>query len=379
MFIMSEHIETVYATSAAKELGQLCFKQLQGYVPGAKIRRTKGAPSDLSADFILEVRPGKRIAGILKSQSYLSREQVNHIILQAADLGRRTLGEIMIFARWIPDAWAEAFRKARTLEYVRIHFVDSLGNAFIHLDDPPVLVDVRGRRPEKVVHADPGRLIEPSGLKVIHTLLTQDSAVEMPYRKIAGLSGVSLGSVGVVYRELQNSGFLIPISKDRWKLDRRPALIEHFVRGYELKLRPSIHMGRFRHTLNDPERLAGVFSPLLRHVRGGSLAGVLTGALAEQNLHGGHLLADSLVAFVKPQARQDLLKTEPMLPDEESGNLTLLKWYSDSIQVPDHTIYDLYFATDLMIYAELLHDGRPRELEAAERMRLKLEGARDSR
>jgi hypothetical protein len=55
-----------------------------------------------------------------------------------------------------------------------------------------------------------------------------------------------------------------------------------------------------------------------------------------------------------------------MLPDPTGGNVSLLRHFGPTVTNPDpEGRKDHPLATQLLVYAELLHDGRPREIETA--------------
>jgi hypothetical protein len=201
----------------------------------------------------------------------------------------------------------------------------------------------------------PGRLVEPAGLKLIHQLLAHPDSIGMPYRELARLSGIALGSVAVVMAELGRAGFLNETGKRKRALTFRARLLEHFVRGYALKLRPACLLGSFRHRVRDPQDVLKRFRRLL----GAQALPVLpTGALAARDLT-RHLSPENLSVFIPPAGLPFLLG-EPMLPDPDHGNVVLLDRFSPGVKdvVRDH-------ATPLLVYAELLAAGGERERETA--------------
>lgn len=321
-----------------------CTKRLKEYLAGARVvvaRREGGV------EVVLGTR---RLVGLLRNQGPTG-EQVRHLAIEAK--ARHPGRRLLLLAPWIRENGAQRLREAG------LCYIDAAGNAHLELDAPRILVDVRGRRPDRVPKAEPGRLIEPTGLKVIHLLLTRKDAIRQTYRKIAAAAGVALGTVGVVLRELRTAGFVAAEGPDRWRLDRTADLVEHFVRGYALKLRPACLVGRYRHAEPDPMKRC---ETLTRALEARRIPHALTGVRAayEWNAH----LRDETVALFAGDGAAEAWAAEPMLPDPERGNVVVLRHFGPAVDDPDGGSGPR-LATKLLVYAELLHDGRPRELETA--------------
>jgi hypothetical protein len=181
----------------------------------------------------------------------------------------------------------------------------------------------------------------------------------MGYRRLAQEAGVALGTVGVVMRELKVAGYLKKAGPDEWGLQHRPALVDLFVRGYALKLRPACLIGRYRHQDQDVGRLRDT---LLGRLARQKARYALTGGTAAEILT-GYLWPDLVTLFVE-EAGLVALKEERMLPDAVHGQVILLKRFWPTAAAPEEAD-DRNLATPLLVYAELLQDGRPRELETA--------------
>jgi hypothetical protein len=260
----------------------------------------------------------------------------------------------MILAPWIDDQRGAQLRKAG------IFYADEVGNAWICFKRQKILIDVRGRRPSRKPEMERGRILEPAGLKVLHLLLTREGAINRTYREMAQEAGVALGTVAAVMRDLRSGGFLLRTTKRKRRLNRRPDLIELFVRGYALKLRPAAFLGRFRHEEADPRIVLRRFGDRFQQA-GATWA--LAGAMAARRLT-PHLEPDTLALFVDRRGRR-ALDGERMLPDAGGGNVILFDLFSPSV-LDQGSGGENPIATPLLVYAELLFDGRPREVETAE-------------
>ncbi len=334
-----------------------CVERLKDYL---RCARAEVEPQPIGGtgdrfEITCDTRPKVHFLGVLREHGRLIGEQVRHVAIDAEELRRTHKKPLLFLAPWIADDWAEQLRRAG------VFYVDIVGNAYLELDAPRVLVDVRGKRPEAAPRAEPGRLVEPSGLKVIHLLLTRKGVINAPYRKIATEAGVALGTVAVVLRELAMAGYRIGTAPREWALQKTADLVEHFVRGYALKLRPACLLGRYRHAEKDPRRRCEALTrPLQTH----QIPFAMTGAWAAQEWT-GHLRAETLTLYAGDQA-PGAWKGQPMLPDPLEGNVIVLRHFAPTVLDPDlEEARTRPLATKLLVYAELLHDGRPREVETA--------------
>ncbi len=334
-----------------------CGERLRDYLHCAhvEIEPHVEVGQDKWFEITCDTRPKVRFLGVLRKHGRLIGEQVRHIAIDTEEMGRRHKRQPLLLAPWIADEWADELRRAG------VFYVDTVGNAYLELEAPRILVDVRGKRPERAPKTEPGRLVEPTGLMVIHLLLTREAAVNQPYRKVATDAGVALGTVAVVMRELENAGYRVATAPDRWALEKTADLIELFVRGYALKLRPACLLGRYRHAEKDPWKLCEALTLPLETRR---IPYAMTGAWAAHEWT-GHLRAETLTLHVGGEAIA-LWNGQPMLPDPQGGNVVLLKYFAPTVVDPElEKTKDRPLATQLLTYAELLHDGRPRELETA--------------
>ncbi|GBE09287.1 MAG TPA: hypothetical protein ENG90_04870 [Gammaproteobacteria bacterium] len=137
---------------------------------------------------------------------------------------------------------------AEKLRQQEIQFIDTTGNAYI--DQPPVYVYVTGHRQEK-----PGfmptkdgarRAFEPTGLKVVYTFLCHPGLVNAPYRKIAEVAGVALGTVGWVLNGLKAADFIRDTgSKKGRRLVHYQKLLDRWIEAWPEKLKPKQLIGEF--------------------------------------------------------------------------------------------------------------------------------------
>jgi hypothetical protein len=227
-----------------------------------------------------------------------------------------------------------------------VQFVDAAGNAY--LNQPPLLVWVKGQRPMEPVAAHEGtmgRAFQASGLRVLLTLLCNPELVNRPYREIARLTGVAHGTVGWVMPELPRLGYIAEINGKR-RLLNPERLLKQWVEAYIRTLRPKLLLGRYRaETLDWTEDFDGNKYGLL--LGGEPAARQLTGHLRPET-------ATLYGAIAEPR-----LLLDKRLRGDRNGNVEILRrfWRFDGEQPG--------LAPTALIYADLLAIGDARCIETA--------------
>ena len=331
-----------------EELAAACLEHVKQALE-VSARLQKSADPAMDYELHLQTHPALRLAVDVKTRLATRGQAQNCIIRLRHHIGPRA--DAIVFTQWMPDLAADEFRRAG------IFYADAQGNMFLR-KPPRILIDVRGRRPERPIKAEPGRLIEPAGLKLIHHLLTDHEALQQPLRTLAEGANVALGTAYTVMRELERAQWVLPTANKGRKLGDRDGLIDLFVRGYALKLRPAYWIGRYRHRQQIPETILDGFKDRLSDH--GKWA--VTGAMAARELT-HYLEPDTVTVFVDEEART-ILEKEPLLRDQRQGNVVLL-----GLPAPDFLAQlppvRWPLVTPLLTYAELLQEGGPRETETA--------------
>lgn len=243
------------------------------------------------------------------------------------------------------------------LREIGLPFLDLAGNAYLH--EPPVYVFVKGNRPEnKDAYKQtfkPTRAFQPTGLKMLFTLLTHPAFLARPYREIAELTDVALGTVGWVLTDLREHGFIYEKNNGQRKFARRKEVIEQWVAAYPEKLRPKLLLGRYRAPAHDWWQHATVI-PHDAQWGGEVAAAKLT----------DYLVPDRTVIYADTLPTRFLAENE--LKVDKAGDVEVLKrfwneerWTNDPGGAP--TPADIVPA--LLVYADLMATADDRNIEAA--------------
>ncbi len=138
-------------------------------------------------------------------------------------------------------------KMAERLKEMNIAFIDLAGNAYIN--NAPVYIYIRGNKPiakpAGITVPKPTRAFQATGLKVVFGFLINPDLIYAPYRTIAELTDVALGTVGWVINDLQAHGFLLEDGKKR-RLIRKRELLDMWVEVYPEKLKPKLFLGRYQ-------------------------------------------------------------------------------------------------------------------------------------
>jgi hypothetical protein len=202
------------------------------------------------ADALVEIGRGKEA---VTYAAQIKRDIAIATLGAVQHQARQTAHPPLLVTHHVPLALAER------LKANRIAFIDTAGNAY--LDQPGLLVWVKGNRPEKE-HAGPlraalkkaqaARAFEPAGLKVLFAFLCNPTLVDRPFREIADLAGVAHGTVGEVMAELPHAGYVYDFGKNGGrKLQNIEELLGKWAEAYARKLKPKLLLARFH--ANNPD------------------------------------------------------------------------------------------------------------------------------
>ena len=236
---------------------------------------------------------------------------------------------------------------AEELRQNGIEFIDTAGNAFIN--QPPVYIFIKGNRPTEPIGQVPvKRAFKATGLKIIFGFICNPGLEKKTYREIAAATGVALGTVDWIMKELRELGFLIDMGKHGLKLTQKETLLQRWVTAYPEQLRPKQILGRYRgeHGWWQQKRL----DPL-RAQWGGEVA-------AEKITH--YLKPELITIYAAAQHLNQLL-LENRLKTDITGDVEILErfWKPAEEQQPEDLVHPL------LVYADLLATGNQRNLETA--------------
>jgi len=267
------------------------------------------------------------------------------IVLNEIDsLKERTKKPIVAIAKFI------ARDIAKELKENGINYIDRAGNAFIQ--HGKMLVYITGQKTERQTSSNQSRAFQETGIKLIFQLLTQPDDLQLSYRSLAEKTGIALGSVSTIMKELEDLRFVVKAKNKRYLRNKRE-LLERWVIAFNDVLRPRLLKKRFRFSNNEAYNKWQQL-PL--------------DEMSGRNIWGGEPGASILTKQLQPQdftiytngVWQSVASNLRLIPDNE-GDVEILTifWKEDEI------INRQNIAPTLVILAELLGSGKERNTETA--------------
>lgn len=226
-------------------------------------------------------------------------------------------------------------------------FMDTAGNAYIN--EPPLYIFIKGNKAKQSLAKEPlRRLFKPAGLKVIFALLNNPDLANKPYRNIAEVAGVALGTVGWVIKDMKEMFFLLDMGKERRKLLNMENLLKRWIEVYPEQFRPKQIRARFE--IGNPNWWQEID---IKEYGG---------------LWSGEVAAANLVEYLKP-SRVTIYTDQPLgnlvfrnkLRKADHGNIEILAPFWNF----NYVLADKGFVSPLLIYADLIASGDNRNIETA--------------
>jgi len=246
---------------------------------------------------------------------------------------------------WITDYVAPPM--ADLMKKQDLFFMDAAGNAYIN--KPPLYVFVKGNKlREGVKNVPQKRLFKPSGLRVVFALLNNPDMVNWPYRDVARAAGVALGTVGWIFRDLKDMGFLLETGGRKRILVNLKTLVKRWVEAYPDQLRPKLVIDRFKADHRDWWKDVNIVEHDA-YWGGDVAAAVLT----------QHLKPEKIVIYANEPPGKLII--ENRLRKANDGNIEILKPFWKF----EHEFADRGIAPPLLVYTDLTATGDDRNIETA--------------
>ena len=249
---------------------------------------------------------------------------------------------------------------ARKLREAGIQYIDGAGNAY--LNQSPVYIHITGKpKARTATRAKTGKAFQPAGMKIVCAFLKNPELINAPYREISEYAHVSLGAVGPVIHDLLEQGMLLEDIDGR---QRRVAdydqLLDKWVEAYPTKLRDKHYLGTF--TTDNPTWWQGIQPEEFQAAWGGEIA-------AEE--YTGYLNAKDAVVYINKARMTDFLihtRLKKVTTDEKASlRIDLIQpfWGQGDGAKRQGLVHPL------LVYADLVATGDPRNLDTAKRLREK--------
>lgn len=324
------------------------------FVRALEVRPELGQDKGRRLDAVLRLRTprGTYQVALEVKRTFLDRTLTHALIAQQQTLERQHRRALFLVARYIPRPTGERLAEAG------INFVDRVGNIHLNLGRNYHVL-ILGRREEGLVATArrPGSAL----IQTCFVLLAEPQAVTWPVRKLAEAAGIGKTVAALARRRLLQAGTIRRLRTGLYQLVDLKTVQEEFLVGYGQILRPHILIGTFRPQQSDPDLFVQqlVFTAKERNINWALTGG--PGAYALKRFYRGQ----QTPIFVE-QATQDFLRELKLLPDSR-GPVTLLQAFAKTVFW--RGVVDPPVAHPWLIYAELMHQGDRRALDAAEEIR----------
>ena len=244
----------------------------------------------------------------------------------------------------------------KLLEDHHINYLDIAGNCRIETPSG-IFFHIKGEKARHSEIVNKHRSFNKNGIKLIYALLLDKKLVNEPYRVMADMANISLGTVGDILRDLQENRFLIKVRKGERALHNKKELLHLWVTAFNQILKPKLLRNRYR---------------LDSRYEGNSWKEL---KLGDHAFWGGEPAADLYTNFLHPgiwtiytdYSRQQLIQDLQLVPDPNHGNVEV---YGIFWNIEDDLFVDQQekAVSPLLTYAELLGTGESRNLEVAKRI-----------
>lgn len=236
---------------------------------------------------------------------------------------------------------------AEELKQNGINYLDASGNAFIKTDH--FFVYIEGRKAKINKKTNQTRAFQEAGLKLLLLLISNPETLQFSYRELAEKTGIALGSVSNIFKELEENNFLLK-TRNIKVLKNQDEIIERWVIAYNELLKPRSFRKKMRAIGNDFSTKSTLNNSEIKLYFGGEPGGQL---LTE------HLKPKDYTIYTDEEISK-IAKQLKLVPDE-SGNIELYnKFWTDNLHLKNE-----YTAPPLIVYADLIGTGNNRNIETA--------------
>ncbi len=285
-------------------------------------------------------------------KNYLDRSALAALVARGKRLERDRRPPLLLLARYVPRVAGEDLVRSG------ICFADQSGNVNLRLGER-YHAQVLGNR--DLGRAERKRRLSPGSVQMLFVALAKPELLQEPVRLLAENAGVGKSTAAAIRRQLLEERLVVLNSSGAYRIADEKAIRERFLLGYSQLLRPHLLLGRHRGPYKDGSSFVEALSRACS--RGSSTCALTGGAGAYELDH--FYRGEQTVAFVGGWYA-GFAKELRLMPDT-GGPITVLRPFGNLVvwSPPGR----LPVAHPWLIYAELLHDGEPRAIEAAEELR----------
>lgn len=288
-------------------------------------------------DVLMDIK-GERFRGLAKKNA---KSMTYGALVSALNEFEERLN-VIIIADHLSKKVTEQLKENNT------NYLDAGGNAFIQGKRTFILIE--GRKSILNRKNNRGRLFQEAGLKLLLLIISNPEVLKESYRSLAKKTGISLGSLSVILKELENQNFLLRTDQKRI-LKNKEDLIERWVLGYNEVIRPRVFRIRMKAIGKES---------IIKRIRNNPELEVFIGGETGAQVLTHHLKPQNTVLYSNNDFHY-LGKKLGLVPDEEGNFEIRTQFWSDDIKLPGENL-----APKLVIYADLMGTNSNRNIETAQ-------------
>ena len=174
---------------------------------------------------------------VVKIITEISRGNKGIVLADLKEVTRQNNHPILLVTKYIPDEIAK--------EYVGegINCLDIAGNCNIRQNNLFLLIE--GKKMERMAKVKQPRAFQEAGIKLIFQFLVNPEKTQLPFRELAELANISLGSVSMIMQELIELNFILKTKQTR-KLKNMKELLNRWITSYHDVMRPRLIKNQMR-------------------------------------------------------------------------------------------------------------------------------------
>jgi hypothetical protein len=277
--------------------------------------------------FVVEIKPE------------ITRGNKGIILMDLKNISRENNLPILLVTKYIPGDIVK--------EYVAegINCLDVAGNCNIRQNQLFLLIE--GKKIERMAKVNQPRAFQEAGIKLVFQFLVDPGKTNLPYRDLAELTEISLGSVGMIMQELIDLNFVLKTKQTR-KLKNTKELLNRWITAYHDVLRPRLLKKQMRFIRQESyNKWKDIeFNKINGHVYWGGEPGA--------NLLTGYLHPGTFTIYTDQNWHS--FKEIELVPDE-NGKMEVLEMFWKK---------EIYAGVPpVLIYADLMSNGSDRNIETA--------------
>ena len=310
------------------------------YEAAARLEALAGVIADVDSgrkeyDALLNIN---EIQFLVEAKSQIRNSNKGMIIEQVLQIKNNSSRPLIVIAKYISQSAAEELKEKG------INYIDSAGNAFIK--EGNFFLYVSGQKSNSSSNTNKSRAFQEAGIKVLFNVLAHPENLQLSYRELAAITGISIGSVSNIMKELEELNFVLKTSTKRI-LKNKQDLLERWLIAYADTLKPRLLKKRMRLRNENWKDL-----PMddLNYV-------CLWGGEPAAAIKTGHLSPEKFSIYTNA-SWQELIPKLDLVPDE-AGNVEVNQVFWQEKDKGDNIV------PALLIYADLVTSGYGRNIEIA--------------